>query len=381
MPNSERLLHLVAFDIPEPADYGGVIDIFYKIKALQRCGISVILHAFEYGKRGKVAALNQICHKVHLYKRRTFKNPFYGDIPYISGSRDSTELLEQLIETEAPILFEGLHSCYWLNHPALANRYKVVRTHNIEHDYYANLEAAETNFFKKYFFRVEAERLRQFEPILKKSSLIAAISPDDTGYFSRLYGHTEYIPAFHPNEQVDIATGTGTFVLYHGNLAVAENNQGALFLVNEVFSKLEVPCVIAGNHPSAQLKQAVARHSNISLEEQLDSEEVLRLIGAAQVNVLCTFQGTGIKLKLINALNRGRHCVANHVMVHHTGLESLCRVSDDPQVLRSMITELMKQPFTEADIALRRQVLQQQFNNSNNAARLIQVMEQARAWG
>jgi hypothetical protein len=68
-------------------------------------------------------------------------------------------------------------------------------------------------------------------------------------------------------------------------------------------------------------------------------------------------------------------------MVHHTGLESLCRVSDDPQVLRFMITELMKQPFTEADIALRRQVLQQQFNNSNNAARLIQVMEQARAWG
>jgi hypothetical protein len=41
----------------------------------------------------------------------------------------------------------------------------------------------------------------------------------------------------------------------------------------------------------------------------------------------------------------------------------------------------MQKPFTESDLNLRRQVLQQQFNNRNNAARLIQVMEQARAWG
>jgi hypothetical protein len=381
MPNSKPLLHLVAFDVPEPPDYGGVIDIYYKIRALKQCGISVILHAFEYGKRARTEALHHLCEQVYLYKRRTFKNPFYGEIPYITGSRDSAELLEHLANTEAPILFEGLHSCYWLDHPSLANRFKVVRTHNIEHDYYANLEAAETNFFKKYFFRVEAERLRHFEPILKKANLIAAISPDDTGYFSRLYGHTEYIPAFHPNEQVDISSGKGSFALYHGNLAVAENNQGALYLVREVFSKVQAPCVIAGNQPSAQLKQAVSRFSHIQLAEGLDSEAVLRLIGAAQVNVLCTFQGTGIKLKLINALYRGRHCLTNSVMVHHTGLEPLCRVADHPQEMASCIMELMDKTFTESDIASRREALQHDFNNHSNAERLIQVMQKAHAWG
>lgn len=381
MPNSERLLHLIAFDIPEPPDYGGVIDIFYKLRALKSCGVSVILHAFEYGKRGRIEVLRGMCHEVHLYKRRTFKNPFYGDMPYITGSRDSAELLENLIRIEAPVFFEGLHSCYWLDHPSLAKRFKVVRTHNIEHDYYANLEAAETNFFKKYFFRVEAERLRKFEPILKKAGLIAAISPDDTGYFSRLYGHTEYIPAFHPNEHVAAHSGSGKFVLYHGNLAVAENNQGALYLVNEVFKHIHVPCVIAGNQPSAQLKQAVARYPHVRLEENLDSEGVLRLIGEAQVNVLCTFQGTGIKLKLINALYRGRHCVTNSVMVHHTGLEPICHVQDEPAEMAALIAQLMQQPFTDKDISKRRELLHQQFNNHQNAARLIQVMEQARAWG
>jgi len=380
MPDSKRFLHLVAFDIPEPPDYGGVIDIFFKIKALKACGISVILHAFEYGKRGRIEALKQLCERVYCYKRRMFKNPFYGDLPYITGSRDSEELLENLQRTQAPVLFEGLHCCYWLDHPSLSGRFKVVRTHNIEHDYYGNLETAETNFFKKYFFRIEAERLRNYESVLKKANLIAAISPDDTGYFSRLYGHTEYVPAFHPNDTVCIKPGMGDFALYHGNLAVAENNQGALYLVREVFSRIRVPFVIAGNQPSAQLRQAVAAHPHIRLCDDLDSDAVLKLIADAQVNVLCTFQGTGIKLKLINALFRGRHCVTNTVMVHHTGLEPLCTVHDDPQAMAEGIVALMHRPLSEAEIAQRNDVLVKGFGNVDNARRLIQVMEKSGAW-
>ncbi len=29
---SDKHLHVIAFNVPYPADYGGVIDIFYKIK-------------------------------------------------------------------------------------------------------------------------------------------------------------------------------------------------------------------------------------------------------------------------------------------------------------------------------------------------------------
>ena len=43
-------LHIVAFDIPQPANYGGVIDVFYKIKALTNLGVKVHLHCYEYGR-------------------------------------------------------------------------------------------------------------------------------------------------------------------------------------------------------------------------------------------------------------------------------------------------------------------------------------------
>ena len=51
MQNStEKHLHIVSFDVPWPANYGGVIDVFYKVKALSAKGIRIHLHAFEYGR-------------------------------------------------------------------------------------------------------------------------------------------------------------------------------------------------------------------------------------------------------------------------------------------------------------------------------------------
>lgn len=374
MPETKPKLHLVAFDVPEPPDYGGAIDIYYKLRALHQIGVGVTLHAFAYGKRGNPENLRPWCREIHIYRRRIFKNPFYGDEPYITSSRDTPELIDNLLMDDAPILFEGLHACHWLADPRLAKRTKAVRTHNIEHEYYRNLEQAETNFFKKYFFRVEADRLQRYESVLKQASLIAAISPDDTGYFSSLYGNTEYIPAFHPNEAVSIEPGLGDFVLYHGNLGVGENNQGALFLVKEVFSRLQVPCVIAGSNPSAALRHAISGHPHIRLYDHLDTDGILQLVATAQVNVLCTFQGTGIKLKLINALHRGRHCVTNRTMVHHTGLENLCHVHDNSAEMAGAIQSLMHAEFGAEELLRRNTLLAEGFNNLKNAERLMEAI-------
>ena len=45
-----KRLHIVAFDVPFPANYGGAIDVFYKLKALHQLGIRITLHCFEYGR-------------------------------------------------------------------------------------------------------------------------------------------------------------------------------------------------------------------------------------------------------------------------------------------------------------------------------------------
>ena len=49
MPGRE--IHIVCFDVPHPPDYGGVIDIYYKVKSLHELGIKVHLHCYQYGSQ------------------------------------------------------------------------------------------------------------------------------------------------------------------------------------------------------------------------------------------------------------------------------------------------------------------------------------------
>jgi hypothetical protein len=250
-----------------------------------------------------------------------------------------------------------------------------VRTHNVEHDYYKNLEMVEDHFFKKYFFRLESERLKKFESTLKHANLVAAISPNDYKHFSRHYKNVMYLPAFHPNKSVNIKTGKGEYLFYHGNLGVGENEEAALFLVRNVFSQLNYPAVIAGNNPSLTLRKEIEKYPHITLNDKAGAEEILSLIKNAHINVLPTFQSTGIKLKLINSLYKGRFCVANDKMVKNTGLQELCVVANKPEDFIKAIKKLWSAPFNEADINKRTAVLEKIFSNSQNIKLITEELE------
>ena len=44
----DKYLNVIALNIPYPANYGGVIDIYYKLVALHQNGVRIVLHCFEY---------------------------------------------------------------------------------------------------------------------------------------------------------------------------------------------------------------------------------------------------------------------------------------------------------------------------------------------
>ena len=130
MNYSNKHLHIVSFNVPYPPDYGGVIDVFYKIKALSQLGIKIHLHCFNYG-RDESEELAKICETVNYYPRKKFYQAIYSNVPYIVGSRQSGELLTNLTNDNYPVLFEGLHTCFYLKHPALEGKLKAVRMHNV----------------------------------------------------------------------------------------------------------------------------------------------------------------------------------------------------------------------------------------------------------
>lgn len=348
--------------------------MYYKALALHKLGVKITLHCFEYSGRPAAPELSQIFEKVYYYPRKVSKGYLFSPKPYIVVTRTSDELINNLLKDNSPILFEGLHCTFYLNDKRLKNRFKIVRTHNIEHDYYENLGKVEKNMFKRLYFFSEATKLRDYEKVLKHADLIAAISPNDAINLGKRYKHVHNITAFHPNNSITAEQGRGKFALYHGSLDVSENNEAALFLIERVFNSSKVPLIIAGNKPSKELRDAAAKNPNIVLRNHVSTEKIMELVREAHINVLPTFQATGIKLKLLAALFNGRFCVANTPMVANTGLEELCTVADTPADMRKAIEQLMKKDYNGVDTNLREQRLLQDFSNTENAKKLMALI-------
>lgn len=372
---SKKHIHIISFDIPLPANYGGVIDVYYKIKAFHDIGINVHLHCYEYGLRSKNADLEKVCASVNYYKRNVSKTNLFRRRPYIVVTRNSDELINNLVKDNYPILFEGLHSCYFLNDKRLKKRKKIVRTHNIEHDYYYNLAKVEKDLFKKYYFYNEASKLRRYESILENANGIACISKNDYLHFSKNYKNVQVVSAFHPNNKVEIKEGKGEYALYHGALGVGENNEAALFLINQVFNNINIPLIIAGNKPSNELKNNVSKYSNIKLISDISTEEIYNLVENAHINILPTFQATGIKLKLLASLFKGRYCLVNTPMVENTGLEELCIIKDEAKDIKEEVLSLFKKSFEQSEILHRENILiNKGFVNDTNIYKLQKML-------
>ena len=376
-------LHIVCFDIPFPANYGGVMDIFYKVKALHEAGMSITLHCFQYRDRTPQAELEKYCAKVHYYPRRLFWLTLLSFRPFIVQSRRDSALLKNLKADDAPIIFEGLHTCAFIQKRALKDRQKIIRMHNTEWAYYQNLVESEPNWLKKGYLKIESWKLQRYEKlVLPYADSVLTISPDDTDYFEEIIEkenltkpHVIYVSPFHPNINVETKTGTGKYVLFHGKLSVSDNEAVALYLIDRVFSKIEIPLSIAGQNPTERLLNAAKPYDHIKIIANPDEAAMTDLIQNAQINLILSFQRAGMKLKLLNALYRGRHCIANRHMVQNTGLESLCYVKNTSKDIRATVESLMNVQFSPRQMADRSEILEKEFSNKGNAAKILEVLK------
>lgn len=367
-------LHIVSLENPYPPDYGGVMGIFNRIKALHESGLEIHLHVFYYEREPK-RELESFCHKVYYYKRDMRKTLLFSKYPFIVVTRSSEKLLDNLKFIDAPILFEGLHVCFYLQHPDLKDRIRLVRTHNVEHDYYHYLSLAEKNPFKKWYLKRESVKLREYESVLKNCSRILSVVESDQEYFEKKYSHSELMPVFIDEAKFHFSETKNNSVLYHGNLSVAENTLAAVWLIENVFSKMELKCIIAGKNPSLHLVNAVKKYKNIELIPNPSFEKLNQLIQESNICVLPTFQSTGIKLKLIDSLMQGKHCLVNSQMLTGTSLGDFCHQAETPLDFISKINELSVLNFTANDFEKRRTHLKSYFNNQKSVERIKELIK------
>ncbi len=368
-----NFIHIVCLDAPSPPDYGGAIDMYYKIKSLAEAEKHIILHYFNYNEKRNAGDLQSVCAEVNAYERKSFVQSLSFSQPYIVSSRNNQRLINRLNEDEYPILLEGLHCAGII--PYIRNKKRIVlRMHNEEASYYQHLFACEKNILRKTYFGLESKLISQFQQKIDKQVKLACLSKTDLHLFRNNYHfqNCHFIPCFIPWQQINSKTGQGNYCLYHGNLSVSENVSAALWLMQNVFSEIPVRFIIAGKSAPEQLFAAAKKYGNVSVISNPSIEQVDELIANAHINVLPSMNSTGVKLKLLHALCRGRFCITNTAGVAGSNIESGVHIANEPGDYIALINQLMQQDFSVSELQQREMILQI-YNNQINAENLIAI--------
>jgi len=346
--------------------------MFGKIMALHGEGVKIHLHYFDY-HRNDVHELSNYCATIKSYKRKRGWKAFSFSLPHIVFSRINTDLAVDLNKDNYPIIFEGIHCTGILDAINTVERKVLIRLHNDEAAYYQKLAFYENNPLRKLYFINESRLLNQYQARLSKSAIYAGISKKDISRFTDKYKlpAVKYLPAFTGLSHINSKEGIGNFCLYHGNLSVAENEKAACWLLDKVFTKIKVPFVIAGKRPSRRLNKWAHLCQHTCLVADPSEKEMNELVQKAHINILPSFNDTGIKLKLLHALYKGRHCVVNPAAVEGSELEMACHVGNNPNAIAAIILQLYHQPFGEEEIRLREKILYATFNDQCNAQKII----------
>ncbi len=357
-------LHIICFDNPFPPDFGGAIDLFYKIKALHSLGFTIYLHCF-YDDRDVVSPeLKAITEEVYLYKKN--KNPLFvfSKFPLPVICRFQKILIENIKKHNAPILFEGLHSTMILQKTTLTNK-KYLRLHNIESNFYGGMSKSETNLVKKILYYFVSKKYVAYQKIIPDFDSVFALSRSEYNEIKKITANCIYVPVFHGNEVNTSLSEYGNYAFYHGDLRLSDNKRAAQFLI-EVFKEIpDYNLIIASSNGKKLIESKSTTISNVKFVEIRDEMHLEELFANAHINVMLSFQESGTKLKVINSLFRSRFCLINKNMVDDEQVLSLCEIAAIKQDFINKIIDLKDKPYNQFEI--KKKVLMDVLNDTNNA--------------
>ncbi len=370
---SAKPLHIISFDNPYPPVYGGTIDVYYKIVALKKLGYNIFLHCFVKQKTIVALELSSIA-EVILYEYKFSLRAFLSPLPFSVALRFHKDLVPNILKVKAPILFESLKTTFCIYDNRLKNYCKILRLHNLEDNYFAGIAKSESSLLKKIMYTREAKKYSQYS-VYSQFDNIAALSHSEYEVVGKI-GKASFVPVFHGNSYFPQLSEFGKNAFYHGDLGTADNMRSAKFLI-DVFRELpNIPFKIAS---SSRFSEIIRIHiggaKNIQFVVLENFDHLQNLLGDAQLTISWSFQKSGTKLKLINALFHGRHCIINENIVDDNLVSDFCEIATDKESLTILVNNLMQKPFEISEE--RKSVLLNHLNDNQNARTLDEIIEAA----
>ncbi|SDI66038.1 Glycosyltransferase involved in cell wall bisynthesis [Pseudomonas delhiensis] len=342
---------IVAGDSPYPANHGGRVDIFERLKVISKTygreNIDIIITGNELTTETN-KELKKYCHGILVSPRNTGISATLSLTPFQGKSRASLKDLTPLRDQYDIMILEGDYVFPILDNPRINCKTPLLRSHNIESKYFYNLFKADTTWRKIFYLSESIKFYIQEKRETYKNIKKLYISKKE----NQIHGNKEYwLPT--PVDVDGILERTtfpqGEDVLYIGSLFMPNNIFGLRWYLEKVHPTIESSLPnyrlhIAGNtrdHEITWLKN----YKNIEIYPNASDEMLESLYNKCSLFVSPIFHGAGVKIKNINALASGIPVITTTVGNEGTGLSPKHHIfiSDTPENFINTTIRLLTQ--------------------------------------
>jgi glycosyltransferase involved in cell wall biosynthesis len=199
----------------------------------------------------------------------------------------------------------------------------VLHEHNCEYLIWQRYAEIEKGLFKKAALLNQARHIRQYERYICSQSDAILAAPNDTDELVRIGAHRDkFYETYHLGDDHLLDEPALKFdetelsLLYVGTLSWEANVDGLVWFIRNSWKSLkatypDIKLYIIGKNPDARLKDLAAEDTAIHLEGFVaDLEPYFR---KCRVFITPLRFGSGIKVKVVNALYRGIPCVTTSI--------------------------------------------------------------------
>ncbi len=371
----------VPMELPLPANSGGRIDVWRRLRMLKGAGHELALLSWHnLARDGAVAQaiwdeLGATCrsHHVAWIRRTPGENirrmaylprwPSHVAARWVTLRRPEALAWARAFAPDVLVLdgLYGVAAVRWLA-AELAVPW-VYRSHNVEHVYMGQQQARATGWASRLGLAANRIGLQRTENrAVRDAACVYDISPTDAEHWRRQgNARVHWLPAvvddgFERELQAAARHAPAWDVVYFGNLNTPNNVEAVNWFVNRVLPLLPQPdlrVAVAGSRPSAQVLRLAARDVRITL--LVDPPSVAAIAGAARLLVNPVQSGSGVNLKSVEMLFSAARLVSTRAGVQGlpADAQACFDVHDDAATFAQAITAALAAPSTSAPDAQR----------------------------
>lgn len=352
---------------PYPPHDGGSMATYSLMHSLLRLGHKVTLltmctqkHSLTSQAREKLASMVRL-HSVSLKTGVTphgflanllFSRKPYNAVRFIKGSFERT--LSRILQLSVfdVVQLEGL---YLMPYAETIRRYSdallVLRAHNVEQEIWSRIALQEKHFFRKWYFTLLANRIRNFETAaVNRYDMLVPITERDLEAFATMgnYKPSKAIPAGIETTGVPGLPAGRPDLFFLGSLDWKPNQEGILWFTEHVFPSLiarypDLLLHVAGRNAPGWLVRELQKPGLVYHAEVPDSAA---FISAHGILVAPCFSGSGMRVKILEAMSHGRPVVTTSIGAEGLGIEQgqHMLLGENPEELLDAVNSLLSDP-------------------------------------